>query len=485
MASKILPIILGLLILISCQKEMITILEVDQSELGKQIDQSILEQIKASGEVFDWNEQTDEFICKALSLTDYVFAVGFEFNAIGKRNLADYLQSHGDLELDNTNDKLGIYYLRSKNCDHITAIRNLEGIQYLELDHFPSDISSLITPFELPEEDIDYRSSSRVSDHNPGAYVPGSGPYLNFLDDFEGSIAANCYNHNMDKVYHEMGYYGSASTGIAIIDNGVYENKVAYLSVGPGGFVADGYFIRNWWNPSAENDGPHPQPTDFFGIWQQIPAAYGHGTSMSENAYATAPFAHRKTLRASPTYLIITAIQMRFIANAITDMADDPQIKVISMSMAGPFAHNQMRSAIRYFNSKNKIMFAAAGSSAPILRDALGMLFPARTPETISTTGIEDMDDTDGVMVLGELAHGGIRNDFVYESAESSSSSVSTLAGMFTVIWDINPSLDREDFFQMMIENSNYYLEQGSKHPKFGWGKVDMYGLALDVEETL
>ena len=158
------------------------------------------------------------------------------------------------------------------------------------------------------------------------------------------------------------------------------------------------------------------------------------------------------------------------------------QIKIISMSMAGIFSYNQMTSAIRYFNSKNKIMISAAGSSIPIVRDWLGgILFPAFLPETISVTGIEDTEETNGVMALGINAHGGLRNDFIVESSSSSSTATSSFAGMITVIWDINPSLNREEFIQFMIDHSTFNLLQSSKHPVFGWGKVDMYELALDV----
>ena len=166
-------------------------------------------------------------------------------------------------------------------------------------------------------------------------------------------------------------------------------------------------------------------------------------------------------------------------------MADEPDIKVISMSMAGPFAYNQMTSAIRYFNSKNKLMINAAGSSVGFLRDLLGVLYPARIPETISTTGIKDLDNTNGNFVLGENAHGGRNNDFTIEGASSSSTATSIFAGMITVIWSINPDLSREELIQYMIDHSTFNTQQGSKHPKFGWGKVDMYELALDVEGSL
>ena len=82
----------------------------------------------------------------------------------------------------------------------------------------------------------------------------------------------------MDKVYHDMGYYGSSSTGVVVIDNGVMEDRLNYFSVGPGGYSADGFFVKQWWNPNASNDGPHPMPYDAFSLWQYIEPSFEHGT---------------------------------------------------------------------------------------------------------------------------------------------------------------------------------------------------------------
>ncbi|MCP4122064.1 MAG: S8/S53 family peptidase [Bacteroidetes bacterium] len=484
MLKKLLFLVVGLQILSSCEQSLPAPPVGLNSTLSDQIDARIINYIEAEEELFDWNLQSDEFFCEALSLVGNIIAVGIEGDLEGRQNLFEFIDlNQSEIELQDVNDKLGIFYLRTQNCNHLSAIRSMNGVRYIELDYYPADISKW-----SDSEGADGRfaiNQNRTSADNPGTYVPGSEPYLDYLQGIDNSSVDRAYNHNMDEVYHEMGYFGSASTGVAVIDNGVHADRIDYLSVGPGGYVADGYFVRQWWDPQAQDDGPSPLPTDVFSFWQNIDAAYNHGTAMSEQVYSLSPFSHRKTFRTSPSYVLLVSGQWKAVANAITDMADDPQIKIVSMSMAGVFANNQVSSAIRYFNSKNKIVVAAAGSTFPILKDILGVLYPGRMPETVCITGIKDLDDTNGNMTLGFSSHGGPQNDFVIESSSSSSSATSTFAGMLATIWDINPDLDREELIDMMIEHSSFNVQQGSKHHKFGWGKVDMYQLALDVEDSL
>ncbi len=480
---RILAILFGMSILISCEKESSFPSEIVESELSQQIDNLIIDLILSEAKVFDWNEQSDDFLCKALPLTDNIFVAGFGLNENGKQNLDKYLNAHqGSITIEDRNNKLGFYFLKTEYCYHISAIRHIDGVEFVELDYYPSDISKLIgdEPIEIP--DISFRST--VSG-NPGLFEPGSGSYLDYLSNFDESKAERADNHNMGPVFDELGYFGSASTGVGVIDNGIQADEVDYHIVGPGGFTMEGHFQTNWWNPNLPADGPHPRPNDFLGIWQHITPSYNHGTSMVNNIYAMSPFSYRRSLRGSPTYIVLLPSQFKAIAQSIVDLADDPQIKIVSVSMGSPFGNHQMKTAIRYLNSKNKMMVAASGSTLPILRDILGILFPARIPETVATTGIQDLYDTNGEFILGWQCHGGLANDFVLEHSESSSSTASMLAGMFATIWDINPSLEREDLIQLMIENSYYYNERGHKHPKLGWGKIDMYDLALDVEETL
>lgn len=466
-------------IVVSCQKDNLLSPSEEGSELSQQIDDFIFNQIEIEKTIFDWNNQSDELLCKALLLANNILVVGYEFNLDAKKQIEQFAQQNSSkIELVDHNEKLGIYFAKVEDCNHISSIRNIQGVVYVELDYLPADVSRYI-----PEEnENNLQHLQRANNSNPGEFIVGSEPYLDYLQNIDGGTSRRARLENMEKVYDELHQFGSSEMGIAVIDNGVFAEKMPYFSVGPNGYQAEGFYKWKWWNPNAIDDGIHPLPNDFMSIWQHTPG-YSHGTGMSDNVYSLAPFAHRRTIRASPTYILLTISQLKSVTEAISAMADDDQIRIISMSMAGPFKINQMASAIRYFDSKNKLFICAAGSSLPILKDILGILFPARMPETVSVTGIENLAETGGEYTLGVYAHGGYQNDFIVEDSESSSTATSTFAGMMAVIWAINPNLDRNILRQYMVDNSEFYQLLGNKHTKFGWGKVDMYELALDVQD--
>lgn len=480
--KRYLTILCLLALTLSCSKEVPLPQGNTNDILAQEIDQLILDKIVDEGRLFDWSEQDASFICKAMPLTGNVLIVGIHSAESDREDLQIYLSRHSDeLTVQDANERLGIYRIQSEQCHHIDALRQLNGVEYLELDYFPSDLSSLFDPsVRLPQEEfVNYRSGT------PGNYIPGSMPYLDYLQPIDGGGARRARLHEMDRVYHELGYYGSAETGVAIIDNGVHLDKVPYFQTSPGGYAYSGYFTNNWFNEDAPSDGPHPRPSDVQGLWQLIEPSFNHGTGMTDNIFGLAPFSYLHTMRASPTYIILFPSQFTAITKAVEAAADDDHVKVISMSMASPFNSNQVKSAIRYFNSKNKIMVSAAGSSLPILKDILKVLFPARIAETVSVTGLKPTEANNGNFILGYYAHGGPQNDFVTDDASSSSTGTSTFAGMLAVLWSINPDLDREILIDILKRNSNFYQSLGHKHGKFGWGKVNMYEAALEVVETL
>ena len=94
MLSKSLILFAGFLLIISCQNELDISSEDVHSVLSKQMDELILDKIELEQKLFNWNEQSSDFFCKALPLTDYVLAVGFETNQKGKTNLNNYIHQH-------------------------------------------------------------------------------------------------------------------------------------------------------------------------------------------------------------------------------------------------------------------------------------------------------------------------------------------------------------------------------------------------------
>ncbi len=483
--NKYLFYLLILFTQIACQKE--TDFEFEEkdvfTELQATIDQKVLNHL-FSVPSFDWNLQDDELICEALPLTDNTLVVGLT-TVSNISNFDTYLSNKSaDIEVLSKDEVLGIYYLKLSSCDNISTLRELDLVEFVELNYFMSDLTQILNaaPSEIPLE-------AEIPDYgtkNPANYIPSDTQmYLEYLETFDGGMAEHAYKQNIDKVYHEMGYYGSKEIGVAVLDNGVREEAISYFYKGTGGFDALGFYKWNWGDEAATDDGIYPQPYDVLSLWQFITPSFNHGTSRCESIYALSPQTPLKSIRSSPIYLMLSPSQLLSTTDAIKAMADDDDVQIISMAMGGIFVSNQMIAAIRYFNSKGKLMICAGGSSIPGLREALGIIFPGNLPETISITGIKDLEETNGRWVLGDNAHGGKENDFVIEPAESSSEGVSSFSGMLATIWSINPDLSPEELIDMAIHQSNFYKEQGAKDELFGWGKVDMHAWALEVEASL
>lgn len=73
-----------------------------------------------------------------------------------------------------------------------------------------------------------------------------------------------------------------------------------------------------------------------------------------------------------------------------------------------------------------------------MIRDLIGVVFPATLPTVISATGLSDTTQTGGQFELGSASHGGPENDFVIEPSPASSEAVSSLAGLIATLWAID-----------------------------------------------
>ena len=138
------------------------------------------------------------------------------------------------------------------------------------------------------------------------------------------------------------------------------------------------------------------------------------------------------------------------------------------------FHIHQIKNAIVYYHSKGKIIACAAGTTPEEIKDLLGIIFPANLPWTVSVTGIDNRENTNGEFIAGSTAHTGRQNDFCVEQSAASSEATARMVGMFALLWSANPDLTREEIMDIMITSSHFYHETGQKDPDFGWGTVDM-----------
>ena len=173
MQLRILTTALCSLILLGCQNSIEPQGEIAISDHQQKVDEAIWEVIFEDKKVFNWNEQTDHFICEGLPLAKNILVAGYEDNAKGKQSLDAYLSAHrSSISLEDRHEQLGIYFMHTQDCRHISAIRNLDGVAYVELDYFPEDVSRLevVNPVEPEGPNL------RLNENNPGLY-DGTMPY--------------------------------------------------------------------------------------------------------------------------------------------------------------------------------------------------------------------------------------------------------------------------------------------------------------------
>lgn len=458
---------------------------------------------------FDWNTVDNDFFCESLLAGDGVVTIGAKMGDDSPSAVKNLTSLEGQvrsilpppLVFNVINTKLNFLTITLNNCDQVATLRELATVDFMELSFGFSNITSLTntknrSASSLVCESGDYSARTNVNGiddngknvkPNPGLYDPDTNElsYVAYIDRVNKTVANRMRRHNMDKVYDTYRYFGSDQVGVAVLDNGVLARKVDYLSAGSSAFSFDGYFTTPY-DFKSGFDGSHPKFYDAFGL-AFVTDKFGHyhGTEQSENIYSMAPNATRLTIRAADFMVLYSTNQIQGVTNSIMAVADNPSIRIVSMSMGTPFHIHSIERAIDYLVAKDKIFVAAAGTSIPEIKGLLGIVFPARLPSTISVTGIRDTRDTNGEFILGDDAHGGLQNDFVIDDANASSPSASTFAGMLAVVWSINPSLSRDEVFAILKESSTFYSNGGVKDTSFGWGKVDMLTATEKIISTL
>ncbi len=505
-----------------------------QMPSSSHITQHIHNRVTQHRQLFDWNEADSALVCQALQHTPGFITIGTRA-VIQDKNLVYPLTelkndiellTNGGVEFSSQNERLGTLRILLHDCTYLMAIRGLSLVDFIDIEYqidshrvtrqalsqqsvantgtclsttgnsanvdgIKSDAISSKDTVIIDTDIKDSINDNQLSQFNPGLYDPETSgmSYDEFVKTFDPVTANFFIRHNLHQVYNQYQYFGSNSIGVAVLDNGVTPDEVEYFEQGDGFFKFEGYF-RPIIRPFIDNDGPHPQLYDFFGVPALLPLMFRHGTRQIIQIYHIAPHINMNSARVLPFPAIISRIQYRAVIEALMAMADDDTIRIASLSFGSIFVHHEMKRAIDYFIGQNKIAVAAAGSSLPGIWQLIGVGFPANLPTTISATGIQDTELSNGEFKLGRfsgifISHGGPENDFVTDGIPASSESTSTVAGMIALLWSINPSLNRDEVMDILVKSSNFYRESGEKHPIFGWGKIDMLIAAELARETL
>jgi len=447
------------------------------------LDQEILDVIRETGKPFDWNEASDDMIFRAILVTGYPIVVGY-LNHVNGRETRDELLSLvyesegvntarlGELDevLAYKEDLLGFFHVNIKNLETISQLRKSSRLGYIEMAGYPILLDEMAA-FYASEGVSEQTITARNMVLDPYQESPD---YFSQVSSYSGSAATTMRRHNVDHVYRDYEIYGE-NIGIAVFDNGILpEHQPWLLDNGYGEREFRGYYNPLWFIPGTEPDGPSPQSPDLLFISQIIEGQWEHGWQQNRDVLIASPNSKQYAVRVSPMVLILVPSQILGVINSILAMAQDPDIRIVSMANGSLFRIHQMEGAINYFHSQDKIMVAAAGTSLPILRELLGVVHPASYEPVIAATGIENREETGGTYVLGSSSHGGPEVDVCIERNSSSSGATSKFAGMLGLIWSANPELSRDEIMEIVVQSTDAYQQYGEKDPRFGWGTPDV-----------
>jgi serine protease len=462
----------------------------DEPLTGEEINRKIYAIAEQTGQ-FNWQDADDFMLYSAVVRGDSILTVGYGQNAYASlkstedanakeeiiglvRNLEK--SASGNLKSDEDilvyeDEVLNFIDVRVSNLQTIIELRKTENIRYLNPagynffayeSRLKSSSGCTTTPDDVNEND--YRT-----------------------------IAPNCLvSWTYDK--HNIPAAWTYSTGegitVGLIDTGVSSEQSLLGSNFNDGYSSGrtiskyGTYVNSIWPWSTSTDGPNDQ--------------CGHGTSMAATIASprnddnlpvgVAYNCNLVAYRATSDVVLEGYHEQQGVAKALTALANNNDVKIISMSIGYIYSIGKIEDAIEYAYSKDKMMIAAGGTSTSFT-NWVGIIFPASMDETIAVTGI-----TDGTGYTEcAVCHKGSKIDFTvimerenddsrhsvclgfYDNTKTyvggSSVATSTTAGIAALIWARHPSWTRDQVLSKMKESSDLYPD---KDDDFGYGSIDV-----------
>lgn len=449
----------------------------------KQINERINQSIKTEGS-FNWSNESDHFLWSAVSRGNRMVSIGFgsskddfdrskspENKAIEDEILSVIKKNEGiePTRFLLTSDK----YLNQMDVIiekevTLTALRQMKTVRYVE----PADYHY----FEIEDK---YNLASKSS----GSGSSGCGfssTTLNAADYTSTTPGAKIpwafAKHNIPEAWN---YSTGAGVTIGLVDTGVSPEQT---------------LLGNSFNNGASSG----RTITKFGAFNSDGSAdqCGHGTKMA--SVMTAPrnntglpvgVAYNANLiayRAAENVVLETSAEQNGVKTAFTELGNNANVKIISMSMGHIFSVGKIEDAVKYAYSKGKLIFCAGGTSTSFT-SFVGVIFPAWMPETQAITGVKEGTSNQKC----DVCHSGSQIDFTFQMERASGSTVPVLsyyngqsdyvggssvataatAGIAALVWAKNPSWTRDQVLNKMRQSSTYYSNVNSS---YGYGNINV-----------
>lgn len=469
-----------------------------------ELDATIFKTLQNTGK-FEWSSVSNEMVWSALVQSDKVLSVGYKPENEGDINAKIHLLDINAAEWKNAREKvLDIVFEEERKTNPSLKRADLEVFEESILPVIDLKVSNLSTIERLRSsklmryaEPMGYEArtagdaKSKVnSDSGCDSNTPETG-----LSASDYTTVAPNAKASWNYAFHNVSQAWAKSTGsgakMVIIDTGCSSSQENLGSTFNQGSSS---------GRTVEKLVTLPRNT-FLGIptgpIETSNDACGHGTSMQGAAVAprgtdgnTVGIAYNANLisiRAAADVFLNESRESKGVADAFTLAGNRTDVRVISMSLGNIISSGQIADGVRYAYGKGKMIFCAGGTSFGWTAGWAGVIFPASMTEAIAVTGIKDNltsrcenchegSDIDFVVVM-EKASGGRKplslamSGDVPSTVGGSSVATASTAAMATLIFSRFPSLTRDQVFERMKQNSNYYP---SRNGNFGWGRVNI-----------
>lgn len=449
----------------------------------KQINERINQAIKTEG-TFNWKNESDHFLWSAVFRGNRMVSIGFG----SSKDDFDRSKSPDNKEMENEilavikkyegtdperflliSDK----YLNQMDViidkeETITALRQMKTIRYVE----PAD-------YHYFENESKYNTAARSS----GSGSSGCGfssATLSTADYTSTTPGAKIpwafTKHNIPDAWS---YSTGAGVTIGLIDTGVSPEQTLL-----GG--------------SFNNGSSSGRTISKLGVYNSDGSGdqCGHGTKMASvmaaprnNAGLPVGVAYNANLiayRAAANVVLETSSEQTAVKTAFTELGNNTNVKIISMSMGHIFSVGKIEDGVKYAYSKGKLIFCAGGTSTSFT-NFVGVIFPASMLETQAITGVKEGTSNQKC----DVCHSGSQIDFTFQMERASGNTVPVLsyyngqadyvggssvataatAGIAALVWAKNPSWTRDQVLNKMRQSATYYPTVNSS---YGYGNINV-----------
>lgn len=450
---------------------------------ARQINERINQAIKNEG-TFNWKNESDHFLWSAVFRGNRMVSIGFgvskdDFDRskspdnknMEKEILNTIAKSEGRESgrfLLNSDQYLNQIDVTIEKEETITALRQMKTIRYVE----PAD-------YHYFENEAQYNTTAKSS----GSGSSGCGfstATLSAVDYTSTTPSAKIpwafAKHNIPDAWS---YSTGAGVTIGLIDTGVSPDQPLLGS-------------------SFNNGASSGRTITKFGVYNSDGSAdqCGHGTKMASvmaaprnNAGLPVGVAYNANLiayRAAENVVLETSSEQNGVKTAFTELGNNANVKIISMSMGHIFSVGKIEDGVKYAYARGKLIFCAGGTSTSFT-NFVGVIFPASMPETQAITGVKEGTSNQKC----DVCHSGSQIDFTFQMERASGNTVPVLsyyngqadyvggssvataatAGIAALVWAKNPSWTRDQVLNKMRQSATYYPTVNSS---YGYGNINV-----------